>query len=213
MIRTHKGKLLASSVLILLPILFGLLFWNRLPSKMPTHWGLDGTVDGWSSRGFAVFGLPLLVLAIHWLCLFFTAKDPGNQNQSRKVFELILWICPVISLFTGGMMYAAALGRELPVASACLLLVGLTFVVVGNYLPKCKQNHTIGIKVKWTLENEENWNATHRMAGRLWVVGGLLLMGCICLPETAILWVMLPLIFILALLPMAYSFWYHKKVR
>ena len=211
MIRRHKGKLLASSIVILLPILFGLLFWNQLPEQMTTHWGLDGTADGWSGRGFAVFGLPLILLAGHWLCVFVTAKDPKNREQSGKVFGLVLWIFPVVSLLVCGMMYAVSFGKNFPYASILMALIGLMFVMIGNYLPKCKQNHTIGIKVKWTLENEENWNATHRIAGKVWVLGGVLMMGCICLPETAILWVMPPVILVLAGIPMAYSYWYHKK--
>ena len=211
MIRRHKGKLLVSTGLILLPILFGLLFWNQLPEQMTTHWGLDGTADGWSGRGFAVFGLPLILLAGHWLCVFVTAKDPKNREQSGKVFGLVLWIFPVVSLLVCGMMYAVSFGKNFPYASILMALIGLMFVMIGNYLPKCRQNHTIGIKVKWTLENEENWNATHRMAGRVWVIGGLLMTGCVCLPETAILWVMPPVILVLAGLPMAYSYWYHKK--
>lgn len=211
MIRRHKGKLLASSVVILLPILFGVLFWNELPEQMTTHWGLDGTADGWSGRGFAVFGLPLIMLVSHWFCVFLTMKDPKNRGQSDKIFGLMLWICPVVSLFANSMIYAVSFGKNLPYASGCMVLMGMVFVAIGNYLPKCRQNFTIGIKLKWTLENEENWNATHRVAGKIWVIGGLLLMGGIWLPETALLWVMLPVILVLVGIPTAYSYWYHKK--
>ena len=79
MLKQNKRKLLISSAVILLPALVGLLLWNQLPARMATHWGLDGTTDGWSGRTFAVFGMPLMLLATHWLCILITAKDPKSQ--------------------------------------------------------------------------------------------------------------------------------------
>lgn len=211
MIKHNRWTLLASSILILLPIVFGLVFWNRLPEQMPTHWGIDGTVNGWSSRPFAVFGLPALLLLLHWVCVFFTMKDPKNKGQNGKIFALVLWTTPIISLFTGGMMYAAAFGKEVQPSGFTALLLGCIFLAVGNYLPKCRQNHTIGIKVKWTLQNEENWNATHRFGGKIWVMGGLLLLACAFLPDPAIILATLSIIPMLVVLPFAYSYRYHKK--
>ena len=211
MIRQNKRIIWITSLLILLPILFGVAFWNELPRQMPTHWGLDGTVNGWSSRPFAVFGLPLVIFAIHWLCVFFTAKDPGNQGQNEKVLGLVLWITPLVSLVTNGMVYAAALGAQITPTWFVLPLFGVMFVVIGNYLPKCRQNRTIGIKIKWTLENEENWNATHRFAGKLWTVGGILLVFCGFLPTPWNLVLFLSLTFPMVIAPVVYSYLYYKK--
>ena len=211
MIRANKWTLLITSVLIMLPAVFGLVVWDKLPPQMATHWGVSGNVDGWSGRSFAVLGLPLIILLVHWLCVFCTALDPKNRGQNKKVFGLVLWITPVISLFANGTVYAASFGKEFHMYSLTNLLMGAVFVVIGNYLPKCKQNHTIGIKVKWTLENEENWNATHRIGGKIWVVGGLLLMACVFLPETIASWVMVAAIAVLVVVPIVYSYCYHKK--
>ena len=211
MIENNKWKLLVSSVAILLPILAGLILWNDLPEQMTTHWGADGNADGWSSRTFAVLGLPLILLALHWVCIFITSKDPKNKGQNKKVFGMVLWICPIVSIFASGITYAAAFGKEFNMDIIGLLLIGLMFVVIGNYLPKCKQNYTIGIKVKWTLANEENWNATHRFGGKVWVIGGLLLMACVFLPEALIPWVLIIALTIMAAIPIVYSYAYYKK--
>ena len=211
MLKENKRNLLISSAVILLPVVFGLIFWDKLPEQMATHWGFDGQADGWSSRGFTVFALPLLMLALHWLCAFVTSRDPKNQGQNKKVFGIVLWIAPVVALFANGMTYAVALGKEFQPILFTNLLLGTVFVIVGNYLPKCRQNYTIGIKVKWTLENEENWNATHRIGGKLWVIGGLVLMACVFLPETIAPWVMVVSIVALSVVPILYSYRYHKK--
>lgn len=211
MIKQNKSTLAITTLLILLPVLVGVLLWDRLPERIPTHWGLDGTVDGWSSRPIAVFVLPLFLLAIHWLCIFFTAKDPKNHGQNKKVFRLVLWITPLMSLIANGMVYAAALGKTLAPNLFAYPLVGGLFIVIGNYLPKCRQNRTIGIKLKWTMENEENWNATHRMAGKLWVLGGFLMLFCVVLPDSAAAFVMAAVILLLVAIPFIYSYLYHKK--
>ena len=211
MMKRYKKALLLSSAVILLPILVGVAVWNQLPSQMPTHWGLDGSVDGWSGKAFAVIGLPLILLAVHWLCVWGSSLDSRNQGQNRKVTGLVLWICPVLSLFASGMMYAAALDLDINFVTVPLLLMGAMFVAIGNYLPKCKQNYTIGIRIPWTLQDEKNWNATHRVGGRIWVAGGVLLLAGCALPEQMAVALMILLIPILAAAPILYSWRYHKK--
>lgn len=211
MIKKNKWELLASSIIILLPALLGLILWNKLPEQMTTHWGADGSADGWSVKALAVFGLPLFILVLHWVCVFFTVKDHKNKDQSKKVLGMIWWICPFLSVFANAITYAAAFGKDFNIGTLTLISIGLLFLVLGNYLPKCKQNYTIGIKVKWALQNEENWNATHRMGGKLWVIGGLIMMVCVFLPETFSSWVVLVLLPVLAVIPIVYSYAYHRK--
>jgi len=211
MIKRNKLKLIFSSILIFLPSVVGLLLWNRLPESMTTHWGADGNADGFSGKAFAVFGMPLILLAIHWLCIFFTTKDPKNKDQNHKVFGLVLWIIPLISIFANTIVYAVSLGVEFDAMTYTLLLIGLMFTVIGNYMPKCKQNFTMGIKIKWTLANEENWNATHRFAGRVWFICGILLMICAFLPESWFMYLIVGGIFVLVMMPAVYSYLYYKK--
>lgn len=211
MLKQHRWKLLASSIAILLPILLGLLLWNKLPAQMTTHWGADGLADGWSSRPFAIFVLPLLLLFLHWVCLFFTLRDPGNRGRNHKVMGLVFWLCPVLSWFSCATLYATALGWTFAIGSLTLPLIGLMFLILGNYLPKCGRNHTFGIKITWTLNSDENWDATHRFGGKVWVIGGLLMLACVFLPESAIIWVLPTLLLLLILLPMLYSYLYYRK--
>ena len=211
MLKDKKRTLILSSLLTLSPILLGLMLWDQLPEQMTTHWGADGVADGWSGRPFAVFGLPLIMLAVHWLCAFFTGLDPKNKGQNRKVFELVLWIIPVVSIFTCGLVYVTAFRCKLQPEMLTFALLGVVFIVIGNYLPKCRQNYTIGIKIKWTLENEENWNATHRMAGKLWVVVGFACLLCGFLPVSFMPVVLVGVITLAVLVPTLYSWNYHKK--
>ena len=211
MIKKHKWQVIISNLVILLPVLTGLLLWNYLPEHIITHWGISSEPDRWSGRGFSIFGMPLIFLAAHWLCIFITARDTKNKNQSSKVFQMVLWILPITSLIICSCVYAIALGNDVNISMIVRVLLGLMFVVLGNYMPKCRQNRTIGIKVRWTLRNEENWNKTHRFTGRLWVFGGLLLLATIFVPMENFVLIFLPLILIMAILPMIYSCVYYRK--
>ena len=215
MLKQYKKHMLLSSLVILLPALFGILFWNRLPDSMATHWGVGGEADGFSSKAFSVFALPLILLACHWLCAFATQLDPKNKGKNQKPFILVLWSMPVISLFTSATIYCAALGYTLHIGMVAMIPMGLMFIGFGNYMPKCRQNHTIGIRISWTLANEENWNRTHRFAGKCWVIGGILMIPCAWLPGTLGIWVMIAGLIPLILLPMLYSWriWRQHKAQ
>ncbi len=207
----HKKTLIISSILILLPVIFGVAMWDRLPDPMPTHFNAEGTADGYSSKAFAVFGLPLFILACQWLCMLGSGADPKRRNINPKVLGLILWVCPAISLLGEAGMYAYALGYELNMSRLMLPLVALVFIVIGNYLPKCRQSYTMGIKLPWTLADEDNWNKTHRMAGPLWMGCGLVMLVCAFLPGTVSIWLLFPPIMIAGFVPTIYSFLLAKK--
>lgn len=211
MIRKNKWQLILSSVIILLPILAGLFLWNYLPEQIAAHWSADGRPDRWSGRGFTVFVMPISFFAVHWICIFFTARDPKNKDQGNKVFNLVLWILPIISLIVSGFTYAIALGNNVNIGMTMRAVLGIMFVILGNYMPKCRQNHTIGVKVTWALRNEENWNKTHRFTGRLWVFGGLLFLAAIFVPMENFMYAVLLLILLMAFAPVIYSYAYYRK--
>ena len=211
MIKKHKWTLLAGSIVILLPILAGLLLWNRLPEQIPTHWGPTGEVDGWSTKSQAVFLMPCVLLALHWICVLASTMDPKNKNQNKKAMTLVLWICPVITVLLSTLTLGSALGWQPNVSMIMPVLMGILFMVIGNYLPKCTPNYTIGIKIPWTLNSEANWNATHRFAGKLWFVGGALLLPCSFLPTFWPAIALLVITLVMVIVPIVYSWRFYKR--
>ena len=208
MLKPYKRTLIFSSLVLLIPVIAGLLLWKQLPDPMPMHWNINGEIDGWSSKAFSVFGLPAIMLAVQWVCLFACLADPKRRKYNPKMLKFCLWICPAIGLILSGMVYPAALGYSIPIEVVMPLLVGAMFVFVGNLLPKCPQTYTMGIKLPWTLASEENWNATHRFGGKLWVIGGIVTM------LTAIIgsfWILIAVLILMVLLPTLYSYLYYCK--
>ncbi|MBE6950865.1 MAG: DUF1648 domain-containing protein [Ruminococcaceae bacterium] len=207
----NKKYWIITSLVTLLPILLGLLLWDKLPDQLPTHFGVDGAADGFSGKPFAVFGLPVMMLFFHIVIFFAIRLDKQNRGHNEKVMNLVGLIFPAMSIVSSVVIYSLALGKELNLSSLLFPMLGLLFIAIGNWLPKIKQNSTLGIKIKWTLYNEENWNKTHRFAGFVWVIGGILfcLMGFV--PEKSLLFLLPLQVILLAVVPMVYSWNLAKK--
>lgn len=212
MIKKNRGKLIISSIVILLPMLAGLILWNELPDRLASHWNFGGEADRWGGRVFEVFVVPCIILVIHWVCILISFADLGNRNQNGRLWKLTFWICPALSLYVSGIMYSVALGMDgMGIQSVTMAFFGLLFIIIGNYMPKCRQNRTIGIKVVWTLRSEENWNRTHRFCGKLWAACGVIFMLSVFLPQ-AVKMIILPLSFVPAIIaPFIYSFVFYRK--
>ena len=198
----NRGLLLLTSAIILLPMLAGLLLWARLPQTMATHFGPDGTPNGFMNRALVVFMIPLALLALHWLCIFSGKYMPNIGGKTFAV--LVLWIIPATSIFMGLITYGYALNASMDITRMGITFLGVIFMAIGNYMPKVTRNFVVGIKIPTTLADEDNWNRTHRFAGPIWVAGGLTLLLCGMLGISS--WGLpLVILIVLALLPVGYS--------
>ena len=206
--KDNKKKMILTSVLILMPIVIGVVFWNQLPEQMATHFGYDGEANGWSSKWFAVFGLPAFLLAIHWICTLVTGNDPKYDQYPEKLKKLVLWICPACSWLCSLGTYAYELNGKMLAVEWVAAILGLLFVYVGNYLPKVKQNWFLGIKLPWTYASEENWNKTHRFGGKLWVLGGIIILLNIIFK---VKYLEIVVGAVMVIVPILYSYFYSKK--
>ena len=208
MIKKNLKTLILTSVITLLPIIAGLILWDKLPEQMPMHFDINGDADGYASKTFAVFGFPALMVAFQWLCAFLTGLDPKKKNISKKTTALVLWIIPALSLLLHAIVYAYSLGKGFNTITPIILFFGFFFVITGNYLPKMSQSYTVGIKFPWTLNSEANWIYTHRISGKIWVAGGLILIATSFLNLG---WFYIAIFVIMIAAPIIASYKFHKK--
>ena len=213
MILKNKKLLIVTSLLTLLPIPVALLLWDRFPETMAIHWGITGQADGFASPDTIVFTLPLIMLGVHWFCILVTALDKGNRNRNQKLQAIVLWTIPLLTNLSLLGMYALALDLTFSPVAWTMVPMGILFAIIGNYLPKTRMNATMGIKVPWAYSSEENWNATHRFAGKIWVAGGIAIALCALLPLKWATIAMLLLFLILVVLPIAYSWRYYRMQK
>ena len=155
MIKNYRGTLISSGLVILAGILVG---FTSIQGK-------------WLNVFLIVMQCALVTIIFY---------DNRNRQQSRKVIGMTIWIIPVITLIYNGIARLVNMRADTENLFMALIYygTGLMFMVIGNYLPKVKQNNTIGIRVVWTLQDEENWNATHSFSGRIWGTSGILCMLC-----------------------------------
>ena len=208
-IKINKKLVVFTSILILLPSLVCCVFWNQLPEEIPTHFNLLGQADGYNHKMSAIFGLPILMLLMHWLLLFIMIKDPKSSNISSKIQLLIYWIIPFVSCLSMISIFGESLGYSMMSGLLAQIFMGVVMIVIGNYLPKTHRNYIIGIRLPWTLENDENWRKTHRLAGKIWVLGGLLLF-LNSFVQLYVYWVFFLTLFFVVIIPSVYSYQLSK---
>lgn len=172
----NKKTAVLSTLTLFIPVICGLVLWNKLPAQIGTHFDINGVPNGYSSKTVTVFLLPVLMFVIQFICFLAFNADKKVQLLSGKIKNIILWVCPVISIFVFFCIYSNALGHQMAMTTVFTLFLGIEFIIIGNYLPKCRQNNVIGIRVPWTLSDETTWNKTHRFAGWLSVICGFALL-------------------------------------
>lgn len=132
MIKKHMKTIIITSILTLAPMIVGIILWDKLPMEIPTHFNFNNEPDSYSSKAFAVFGMPLMMLAMHIVCIFATKIDPKMNGINDKVFTLVLYIIPAVSLLICTMIYPVALGKEVQAGTVAMLFLGLIFTVSGR---------------------------------------------------------------------------------
>jgi uncharacterized membrane protein len=164
-------------LMISLCCLLSFYFYAHFPERVPTHWDFNGNVNGWSSRAVGAFLIPGMLVGMYLLFLSLPYLDPKKERYAQfgKVYHifkgLILVLLAVIYVFAG----LAGLGYNINIGLWSPLLIGILFIAIGNYFGKIKMNWFMGIRTPWTLSNEEVWNKTHRLGGKLFMISGVVL--------------------------------------
>ena len=208
--KINKKTFVLSLAVCLLPLVAGALLYAKLPERIPIHFNFAGEPDGYGGKAFALFAIPSLMTLLQAIFPFLLRADPKSANMSKALFLVAIWTVPTISVLCNAMSLGYALGYDMNVSVVISTFVGLIFVVIGNYLPKTKQSYTMGIKLPWTLNSEENWNRTHRLAGFLWVFCGAAFI-LFSLLRLLNLYLFLVLLFAMILIPTAYSYYLYRK--
>lgn len=202
--------LILTTVICILPVIMSLIVFDRLPDQIPVHWNFKGEVDNYASKAFGAFGLPFLMAFINFIVHMSLNNDPKKANYSVVLKQFSLWLIPVMTLFLVPVTLLISMGYDIKINIVVPAFVGIIIIICGNYLPKCKQNYTMGIKLPWTLNSEENWNKTHHLAGFIWTIGGILLVLTTFLNVNSLV-LLLTIVFSLVFVPAIYSYMLYKK--
>lgn len=204
----NKGLL----VIFILSLIISIGAFPFLDNQIPIHWSVNGTIDNYGSK-FWIFLEPTLIL-LFWLLMDLLKKvDPKRSfyslfDREYRLFKTALCLFLfAMQIFT----LAACFGIKLSIERWIPFLVGIFFAFIGNMMPKIKPNYFMGIKTPWTIANDTVWFKTHRLAGKLWFIGGLVMALSVFLPEYFNVAIFIAITIILAIIPMFYSYLIYKK--
>jgi uncharacterized membrane protein len=198
------------AVLIVAGVIVSIVAYPNLPESMPTHWGANGEVNGWSSRMWGAWMLPLIMAAL-WLVLRALPHiDPRKANYEKfsGVYDGLIILILAFLLFIHGVVIAAATGRAVRMDSIMMPSVGVFIAVMGLLISRAAPNWFVGIRTPWTLTSDESWTRTHRLGGPMIAgLGVLMVVSTFISPERAI-WVLVPG----AVAIVAFLFYYSYRV-
>lgn len=194
---------------------FAVAIWAypHLPARVPSHWNAAGEVDGYTSRAFGAFGLPIIMLGLGMLLLFLPRIDPLRKNIETFLTEYHVFVA-VFELFFLALYIQTilwALGTEISINVAVSIGCGLLFLCVGWMIGRAKRNFFIGIRTPWTLMNDEVWDRTHALGSKLfYAAGALTLLGAL-VPDYAV-WILLVSTLLAAGISVVYSYVIYQRL-
>lgn len=154
------------------------LVWPGAPDRIPVHWGLHGEVDRYGGRAEGLLFLPAMATVLYLLLLFVPRLDPGRLNYERFAGAYTTIRVSVLALMAliDGVILLTARGVAVDMNRFIGLAVGAMIFVMGNVMGKLRPNWFFGVRTPWTLSSKRSWTHTHRLAGWMFIIGGIALM-------------------------------------
>jgi uncharacterized membrane protein len=163
--------------------------WERVTPPIPTHWNFRGEVDGYGGRFEGLLLVPLIALGLYVLLLVLPRIDPGRANYASfaEPYAVIRFALTATMVAVHLLVLATALGYPVDAGRWIPVGVGVLFLVMGNVMGKVRPNYFVGIRTPWTLASARSWEKTHRVGGRLFVIGGAALIVAALVQQTWLL--------------------------
>jgi uncharacterized membrane protein len=200
-------------VIAALAVAVSIWVYPQLPPTVATHWGLNGTPNGYSSRLWALSIIPLMLVIMTVIFNVLPKIDPRHENYAKFLssYWLIANAVIVFLLVAHGLIIAAGLGFSIKIDRLMPLGIGLLLVFLGNFLTRVEPNWFVGIRTPWTLSSDTVWRRTHRTGGWVFVIGGVVLASTALLPRSVFLPLLIATIVIMPAIPIVQSYILWKR--
>ncbi len=194
--------------IVLLPFVYLAYIWNQLPEKVPMHWNIKEEIDRYGDKIELIIIPILLPLLVYVIFLVVPKIDPKNKlnkmgNKLQTIKVLLTTFMSILALF---IIYSAK-NQSFTNPNYIVLLIGILYIILGNYFKTIKANYFIGIRTPWTLENETVWKETHKLGGKMWFVGGIIVvLSSLILDKRPNFTIFLIITGIITIIPIVYSY-------
>jgi len=201
--------------IVLLPFIYLAYIWNQLPEKVPMHWNIKGEIDRYGEKIELIIIPILLPLLVYIIFLVVPKIDPKNKlnkmgNKLQSIKFLSTTFMSILALF---IIYTAK-NESFTNPNYIVLSIGILYIIFGNYFKTIKANYFIGIRTPWTMENETVWKKTHKLSGKLWFVGGIIVViTSLILEKETNFTIFLIITGIITIIPIVYSYLIFKNER
>ena len=219
MIKENKRTLLISSAVILSPLIPTLIFWNDIPEQVPIHYNILGEADGFVSK-LILLCFPIILLLIQWATALeyehLFKKDPEKAKGISKLTLAFMAKTLAASAILSILIFTVIWGQGFEAAEMIIpIVVGVSFIFLGNKAPKIPQNKFVGIRIKWTLDDKDNWMKTQRLFSWTGMIGGILIIILSFFQSTSIKYAYMTIVMLLiAFIPVGYSYkLYRDKLK
>ena len=213
--KSKTQKELPLILIVLIPFVYLASVWSKLPEKVPLHWNIEGEIDKYGDK-YEILLIPICLPLMTYLILSVIPKiDPKGKikNMGKKYHTLKTWITVLTSALAMILIYAS-MNQTLYNPNYMILLIGILFVLLGNYFKTIRPNYFIGIKTPWALENETVWYETHKMAGKIWFAGGfIIIIGSLLLDKKINFMLFIAITITITVIPVVFSYLKYKNLQ
>ena len=203
-------------LLIAAPLAYAAYVYPSLPDTIPTHFNMSGEADAYGGKDSIFLGPGIMaVVGIFVFILLSNIKsfDPKRYKADDDGLykKFALFTVAFLSMISFIIVFSAS-NHSITIGKLLLPALGIAFAGFGWYMPKIHQNYFAGFKLPWTLENEDNWNETHKLAGKIWIYGGVAqAIAAILLPNVAGFITFFGITFIMVIIPTVFSYRMFKR--
>ena len=173
--KINVKSLVITSIVCLLPIILGLMFYNELPESIAIHWGINNNPNGYFSKPAFVFGMPIMMVALQIFCCVCSDLSDKNPEANKKAVTVYKWIIPILAIILYIVTIMYALGNNLDIRKIVMVVLGIIFIISGNYMPKVRGDYYMNLKAFWVKNKDEKLvNKAAKLSGYGLIIGGIL---------------------------------------
>jgi len=200
---------------ILLSFIIGIYFYPQMPEKIASHWNAHGQVDGYMSKFWGLFLMPLLSMMLFLLFIAIPKIDPLKHNieKFREYYDGFVVLIIVYLFYVYLLTIFWNIGIRFNMVQPLAPAMGILFYYIGILIENAKRNWFIGIRTPWTLSSEKVWEKTHKIGGKLFKIAGIIAFIGVFFQRYVLFFILVPIILVAAYTIVYSYFEYQKETR
>ena len=198
--------------IILISFAIGIYLYSQMPEKMASHWNTQGQADGYLTRFWGLFLMPIISIGLLALFTLIPKIDPlkANIEKFRKYFDGFIVLMMFFLFYVYILTLLWNIGLRFDMGQLMIPALGMLFYYAGILMENAKRNWFIGIRTPWTLSSERVWDKTHKIGSKLFKIAGIIALMGVFFPQYMIFMIMIPVISF-SIYTLVYSYFEYQK--